>query len=66
MSIDVDFPVPDCMQTLSEHPNELFYAAGGALPHRGEMSKEVFLVLRLKLCNDWPICCLNDSVLYND
>ena len=61
MSIDVDFPVPDCMQTLSEHPNELFYAAGGALPDRGEMSTEVFLVPGIKLCYDWQICCLNDT-----
>ena len=42
VSIDEEFPIPDCIQTLSEHPNELFYAAGGALPDRGEMSKEFF------------------------
>ena len=48
VSVDEEFPVPDCMQTLSEHPNDLFYAAGGALPDRGE----VFKVPRMKLCND--------------
>ena len=42
VSVDEGYPVPDCIQTLSEHPNELFYAAGGALPDRGEMSEEFF------------------------
>ena len=36
VSIDEEFPIPDCIQTLSDHPNELFYSAGGALPDRGE------------------------------
>ena len=34
--VSIDEEHPDCIQTLSDHPNELFYAAGGALPDRGE------------------------------
>ena len=27
--------IPDCLNALSDHPNELYYAAGGALPDAG-------------------------------
>ena len=45
--IDEEHPIPDCIQTLSDHPNELFYAAGAALPDRGENSTEFLSNFRL-------------------
>ena len=35
VSINEEFTVPECLRNLSDHQNELFYAAGGALPEKG-------------------------------
>ena len=30
-------PIPDCLATLANHPNEIYYGAGGALPDTGKL-----------------------------
>ena len=35
VTIDEAYPVPQCLKSLRDHPNELSFAAGGALSDRG-------------------------------
>ena len=35
VSLTEDDSIPNCLDALSDHPNELYYAAGGALPDAG-------------------------------
>ena len=35
VTIDEAYPVPQCLKSLQDHPNELSFAAGGALSDRG-------------------------------
>ena len=36
-------PIPDCLNSLSDHPNGVSYTAGGVLPEAGE--RNIYLVL---------------------
>ena len=42
VSLTEGSPIPECLSMLSDHPNDLRYSAGGALPEAGKIKVYLF------------------------